>query len=237
MKPKTERPSNIAVSIVETQNYSGAARAVISTLANTPAGSVYWFSDKPPTADFGVPTQWVRIRPPQPQEEFNSWYSEITLRLMPSVVTNDYNILVQADGFAINGTAWTDEFLQYDYIGAPWIWWGPPHEQVGNGGFSWRSSRLYRALVDWRPGWTRADWPNLDPKYYDPWGKLGMMEDNLLAGPFRQYLEQHYGLQWAPTELAHRWSIECSESYTSPWFKRSLGFHGLETAQQYGIIL
>jgi len=228
----------ISIAIIETKNLEGAVRAVFSTLATTPATSVYWISDKPCPVDFRVPTQWVRIRScQQPRDQFNLWYSDITLRLLPAVVSTDFNIVIQCDGFAVNAEAWTDQFLEYDYIGAPWLWWGPPNEQVGNGGFSWRSRRLYDALIDWRPSYSAQDWPNLDAKYYSPNSRDGLNEDNLLAGPYRQYLEQHYQLKWAPTDLAHRWSIECSESYTDPWFKRSLGFHGKETAQHYGITL
>jgi hypothetical protein len=228
----------ISIAIIETKNLEGAVRAVFSTLAVTPATAVYWISDNPCPVDFAVPTQWVRIRScQQPRDQFNLWYSNITLRLLPAVVSTDFNIVVQCDGFAVNARAWTDEFLQYDYIGAPWLWWGPPEEQVGNGGFSLRSRRLYDALIDWRPSYHAQDWPNLDAKYYSPNSRDGLNEDNLLAGPYRQYLEQHYQLKWAPTDLAHRWSIECSESYSNPWFKQSLGFHGRETAQHYGIKL
>lgn len=230
--------TSLSISVIETRDPTMSIMAVKSTLACTPAQSVYWFSDRACPEDFGVPTTWVRIRDCKPpRDQFNLWYSNITLRLMPAVVDTDHNIIVQNDGFAVNKSAWTDEFLDYDYIGAPWIWWGPPEEQVGNGGFSLRSRRLYDALIDWRPSYRVEGWPNLDPKYYSPNNRDGLNEDNLLAGPYRKYLEANYGLRWAPTELAHRWSIECSESYTNPWFKQSLGFHGRETAHHYGINL
>jgi len=35
-------------------------------------------------------------------------------------VHKDYAILVHADGFVVNPNSWTNEFLEYDYIGAPW---------------------------------------------------------------------------------------------------------------------
>jgi len=226
---------SLSISCVETQNYAGAVRAVKSTLANTPAIKVYWISDRPFPESLHVPVEWIRV-PPVAHRVFCYWYSNITLRLLPHVVSTDHNILVQADGFAVNGSAWTDEFLQYDYIGAPWLWW-EPHEQIGNGGFSLRSRRLYDAFLAWEPGYRNEDWPNLPAKYYNPNGREGIMEDNLIGGPFRPVLEQRYGIKYAPVELAHRWSIEGSESYSNEWFKRSLGFHGRETAQHYGIEL
>ncbi|MDE6636463.1 MAG: hypothetical protein K2K09_07675, partial [Lachnospiraceae bacterium] len=35
-------------------------------------------------------------------------------------IDTDYVLLVHADGFVIHPESWRDEFLQYDYIGAPW---------------------------------------------------------------------------------------------------------------------
>lgn len=228
----------ISISVVETKNYIGAELAVLSTLRSTPACKVYWISNQKPRDIFGCKTHWIRIKKFNPEiEMFNLWYSQLTLRLIPSVVEEDYNIIVQSDGFAFNKTAWTDEFLNFDYIGAPWLWWGQPEEQIGNGGFSLRSRRLYDALIDWQPGYSIEDWPDLPKRYYNPGDKQGLNEDNLIAGPFRPILEQRYDCKWPSVDIAHRWSIEGSESYSSPWFKQSLGFHGRETAKHYGISL
>lgn len=35
-------------------------------------------------------------------------------------INTDYCLLVHADGFVVNPDMWRDEFLDYDYIGAPW---------------------------------------------------------------------------------------------------------------------
>lgn len=234
----TTSTKTISIAAVETRAPEGTIRAIRSTLLCTPASKVYWVSNSPCPVEFSVPTQWIRVRDCLPfRDQFNLWYSWITLRLLPSVVETDFNIIVQNDGYAVNKAAWTDEFLNYDYIGAPWLWWGPPEEQVGNGGFSLRSRKLYDALIDWQPSYRVEGWPHLEAKYYSPNNRDGLNEDNLLAGPYRKHLEEQYQLKWAPTELAHQWSIECSESYSNPWFKRSLGFHGRETAQHYGIEL
>jgi hypothetical protein len=32
----------------------------------------------------------------------------------------EFAILVHEDGFIVNPECWSDEFLKYDYIGAPW---------------------------------------------------------------------------------------------------------------------
>ena len=229
--------TTISLSAIETRDPQSTLRAIRSTLDCTPADHVYWVSTQPLTQDIGVPVTWLRVRDCVPgRDQFNNWYSWITLRLLPAAVSSDFNIMIQNDGFAVNKDAWTDEFLNYDYIGAPWLWW-EPHEQIGNGGFSLRSRKFYDALIEWRPSYKIADWPGLPAKYYDPNNREGLNEDNMIAGPYRQYLEPNFGIKYAPVDLAHRWSIEGSESYSNPWFRRSLGFHGKETAQHYGILL
>ena len=64
-------------------------------------------------------------------------------------VDSSYCLYVQDHGFVLNGHLWDDEWLQWDYCGAPW----PVVEnayltddgrriRVGNGGFSLRSRKL-----------------------------------------------------------------------------------------------
>jgi len=39
---------------------------------------------------------------------------------LPKHIETDYIILIHDNGFIVNPEVWTDEFLKYDYIGAPW---------------------------------------------------------------------------------------------------------------------
>lgn len=47
------------------------------------------------------------------------WNHDIIYKLGKYVET-DFAILIHADGFIVNPESWRDEFLEYDYIGAPW---------------------------------------------------------------------------------------------------------------------
>jgi len=47
------------------------------------------------------------------------WGKFVVFELYKYIQTQ-YIILVHADGFIVNPEAWDDNFLQYDYIGAPW---------------------------------------------------------------------------------------------------------------------
>ncbi|MFM6811478.1 MAG: DUF5672 family protein, partial [Dolichospermum sp.] len=73
-----------------------------------------------------------------------------------SFIETEFCLVTQGDGFIINPQFWSEEFLNYDYIGAPWR--KQSHlvnsqgqtvnildlnkNRVGNGGFSLRSKRL-----------------------------------------------------------------------------------------------
>ena len=39
---------------------------------------------------------------------------------LPKHIETDYCMLIHDDGFVVNADSWRDEFLDYDYIGAPW---------------------------------------------------------------------------------------------------------------------
>src|SRR4030095_4866549 len=68
-------------------------------------------------------------------------YSRFVMKELAAHVDTDFALLVQWDGFVVNASAWSDDFLEHDYIGAKWIFYDDGHT-VGNGGFSLRSTRL-----------------------------------------------------------------------------------------------
>lgn len=52
-------------------------------------------------------------------KNIDDWNYKIIYELHNYVQT-DYAFLFHADGYVINPNLWRDEFLEYDYIGAPW---------------------------------------------------------------------------------------------------------------------
>jgi len=212
----------ISITCIDTLNYDRTAKALNRTL-ETLKGKierVHWFSDIPaPKVDCDVSWHYIRpIRKDQVQHDLN----QITLKLVPSVVREEHNLIIQYDGFAVNADAWTDEFLEYDYIGAVWSWhhkiYGTKN-QVGNGGFSLRSRKLYDAILD-----------------FDLVNKPQEQEDNMICRIYGDELEQKYGIKYAPNELADRFSIE--NNLTSTWIGKSLGFHGTHgISSYYGVSL
>jgi len=129
-------------------------------------------------------------------------YSHFVIKELHEHVATDFVLLVQWDGFVVDASAWRDEFLDYDYIGAKWIF-HKDGRSVGNGGFSLRSRRLLEALRD-------------------PQVAAGPLEDVAICRTFRPYLEARHGIRFAPEEVADLFSFEASYFDRMPF-----GFHGL----------
>src|SRR5690606_2721249 len=110
-----------------------------------------------------------------------------------------------------NPDAWTEEFLTYDYIGAPW--WYMDDMNVGNGGFSLRSKKLLDILKN-------ADFIT----EYDH-------EDHHICRTYHKELEA-LGVRYAPQALAERFAIEGVSKENSPTANNTwngqFGFHGLQ---------
>ncbi len=140
-------------------------------------------------------------------------YSEFMLKKAADYISTDYVLVVQHDGFILNPDAWSEEFLQYDYIGAPFL--VNDKLVVGNGGFSMRSRKLFEL--------TKNDLEiQLGDKTQDRYAEN---EDWVLSILKRKHLED-LGIRYAPVELAHTFSLEENKVYGGIW-NGQFGFHGL----------
>lgn len=224
----------IGITCIDTLHYKptiDALKRTIQTLGDK-ITRVYWFSDIDFPEDIGVPVTWIVI--PKIQI-YNDDYSHVTLKLCPEVCTEEYNLIIHGDGFAVNADAWTDEFLNYDYIGARW-----GDGLVGNGGFCLRSRKLYDVFLSLKMKNLSSDYMeymnDISAYVIDGEGKKWIPEDNIICKIHRYTLESIYGIKFAPPELADRFSIE--HNYSSPWLGKSLGFHGKhDIAEYYGVKL
>jgi Protein of unknown function (DUF5672) len=129
-------------------------------------------------------------------------YSQFMLRGLQPHVRSSHVLVAQWDGFVRDASRWKPEFLEYDYIGAPWHD-QPAEQSVGNGGFSLRSQRLLTALAD----------PSII---------LSHPEDIAICQVNRRLLEERHGIRIAPRALADVFSYE-RVAPPAPTF----GFHGL----------
>jgi|APGre2960657373_1045057.scaffolds.fasta_scaffold122344_1 hypothetical protein len=125
-------------------------------------------------------------------------------------IETDFVLISQDHAFIINPEAWTDEFLNYDYLGAPWPWrensfvtpFGE-HIRSGNGGFSLRSKRLLEVPNKVNIPFKVAE----QADFYKMFGATNTNEDgNICVHNRHIFMEQ--GCKFPPVELAAKFSYE-----------------------------
>jgi hypothetical protein len=124
-------------------------------------------------------------------------------------IETEHCLIVQADGYVLNPTLWKPEFLEFDYIGAPWpikddAYIDPfgNHQRVGNGGFSLRSKKLLTV-----PSSTEVPWEVNFGNFYRHEGAGLYSEDGNICVHNRHIYEAH-GCRWPDVSLALEFSVE-----------------------------
>lgn len=129
-------------------------------------------------------------------------YNRFIIYELYKYIDTKFALIIQDDGFIKNPDSWRNEFLEYDYIGAPFALpqdnfsmrdqWGNLF-RVGNGGFSLRSKRILEIAteknLEWRP-------------FHGFWN-----EDGFFCVNNRHVYEQE-GMKFAPLEVAKYFSHE-----------------------------
>ena len=131
-------------------------------------------------------------------------YSEFVLNQLTNYVDTDFVLLIQYDGFVLNPMAWSDDFLKYDYIGAPW--WFHEGNNIGNGGFSLRSKKFLNLTSQ------------LDQI------KITEPEDVFVCRTHFHHMVNQ-GIKFAPYHIANIFSLEGRMETFDKW-EHSFGFHG-----------
>lgn len=134
-----------------------------------------------------------------------------SIKELPKYLSEEYVLSIHDDGFIINPNLWTDEFLKYDYIGAPWpsLHWCP-RNRVGNGGFVLKSRKFYK----------------LEEKI----NLIHGHNDVLVTNEYYDYFTQN-GCKYAPLEVACKFSLELPIPECDYNLKNTFGFHGKLTEQ------
>ncbi len=154
-----------------------------------------------------------------PTMDWNN-YNKFILKYLYDYISTDYCLIVQWDGFILNPHLWSDEFLNYDYIGAKWNynslktcqWIFSEIKQngnfnlVGNGGFSLRSKKL---LYETKTAPFECNGP----------------EDAYICNNYYDYFISK-GIKFGTNEIADKFSKEQNHSLT---WDSVFGFHGEKT--------
>lgn len=210
--------------------------ATEKTVQAIPSSDLLIFSDIPVGID--RPHRYGNL-PSSDSNEFKIVeYCDFMIKGLVDFVKTDHVLVYQYDGFAVNRPYWSDEFLNYDYIGTPTPYhtlYGAhgsidvkgvdytllPGWFVGGGGFSLRSKKLLEALQD----------ENIS-SFYKCRGRDESIsyrpgDDVVISIVYREYLEQKHGIKFAPLEIAVRFASECATNCFN------LGFHGWDNIPFY----
>jgi len=177
------RLPDVTLVMIDTQCHELARLAMEDSLRNIEFGDAVIFSDEPIEV---AGARWVKV-PKWPNIAECShfmWYE------LPDHIATKWAINIQWDSWIVDESYWTNEFLQYDYVGAPW--WYDDNLNVGNG-CALRSRSLMRFLKE-----NKERFP------------LSIsQEDHLIGRIYRPALEKS-GFKWAPETLASQFSLECA---------------------------
>lgn len=156
-------------------------------------------------------------------------YNDFMLGL-GNYIDSEYLLVIQSDGFVVNPNMWDTQFLEYDYIGAPWpnnpqwiqdqseekqktLQQGIEKNRIGNGGFSLRSRKFLNYS-----------------KHYNDCEGLG--EDFFLCALNYDNAIKH-DIKFPSLDIAYKFSYEnrCEEfndNYRNPYYfdtNKHFGFH------------
>ena len=147
-------------------------------------------------------------------------YNKFIVYDLYKYIDTEYALIIQDDGYIINPELWNNDFLKYDYIGAPWIL--PKDDfsyrdtfgniiRVGNGGFSLRSKKLL----------STANKLNIPWKSY-----YGFYNEDGFITCHNRHLYEKEGCKFAPLEVAVHFSKELEIPENAEI--KTFGIHGIK---------
>ncbi len=195
-KQKLQLP-NVTLAAMTSVNIYETIKALQYSMREIDFGEVVLITDKKP---FGLPKN-IHYKHTSKLDSIDKFNYKMTYELGDYIDT-DYALIVHADGFVIHPELWRDEFLDYDYIGAPWplpendyLYRDSKGEisRVGNS-VSIRSKRLMEY-----PRKHNLEWVPVYDGFYN--------EDIFLCCYAKNQMEEE-GLRWAPLDVAVRFGRE-----------------------------
>ena len=146
-------------------------------------------------------------------------YNEIVFQDLHKYFETSHCLIVQSDSFVVNSNLWKEEFLEFDYIGAPWsnkIQLNPnlvlhlEKNTVGNGGFSLRSHKLTETTA-------KINFTSL---------KFPLKSEDIIICHYLYKEMLNNGIRFAPPELAAQFSMENVNHLYGQDVNSVFGFHG-----------
>lgn len=185
---------DVTLICVDCFNYGKAVAAINNSMQQCNFAAVKFLTDSPIILEN---VEVIQIKSIKSKDE----YSRFLIKDLTKYFDTKYVLVIQHDGYVLNGKSWREEFLDYDYIGAPWLY--TDGKNVGNGGFSLRSKKLQNILA------------------FDDFISIHHPEDEIIGRLYRDYLIENYSIKFPSDDLGDRFAYELR----TPIYD-TFGFHG-----------
>ena len=213
MKKKLKLPDITLLSATSTEMDQAQISMKIS-LQNIEFGAAKLLCTSAPKQKY-PDIEYVSIPPLNSVDDYN----EIIFQDLHKYFETSHCLIVQSDSFVVNSSLWKEEFLQFDYIGAPWsnkIQINPnlvlhlEKNTVGNGGFSLRSHKLAETTA-------KIDFNSL---------KFPLKSEDIIICHYLYKEMLNNDIRFAPPELAAKFSMENVNHLHGQDVNSVFGFHG-----------
>jgi len=220
MKKKIEL-DNVTLLAATSQEIDMTQLALRISLRNIKFGAVKLLSSLSPSKKYSN-IEYVSI----PHINDISDYNRMMIEDLHKYFQTSYCLIVQADSFVVNSDFWKDEFLQFDYIGAPWsdkVVINPKlvldlkENPVGNGGFSLRSRKLAEATA--KINFNSLTFP--------------IKNEDIIICHYLYKKMIDSGIRFAPPELAAKFSMENENHLYGQDVSTVFGFHGKQFREYF----
>ena len=213
MKTKLKLP-NITLLAATSSEMDQAQISMKISLQNIEFGAAKLLCSSAPKQKY-PDIEYVSIPPLNSVDDYN----EIIFQDLHKHFETSHCLIVQSDSFVVNSNLWKEEFLEFDYIGAPWsnkIKINPnlvlhlEKNTVGNGGFSLRSHKLAKTTA-------KIDFNSL---------KFPLKSEDIIICHYLYKEMLNNGIRFAPPELAAKFSMENVNHLHGQDVNSVFGFHG-----------
>ena len=191
------------------------------SLRNIEFGAVKLLSSFPPSKKYSN-IEYVSI----PAMNNISDYNRFIIEDLHKYFTTSYCLVIQPDSFVVDSELWKDEFLRFDYIGAPWsdklkinpkLILNVEKNPVGNGGFSLRSRKLVETTA-------KINFESLNFPFKN--------EDIIICHYlYKEMIDS--GIRFAPPKLAAQFSMENENHLYGQDVNKVFGFHGKQFREYF----
>jgi hypothetical protein len=127
-------------------------------------------------------------------------YNHFIIKELYKYFDTDYCLICQWDSWVLDAEQWDNRFLDFDIVGAKWLY--TDGRNVANGGFTLRSRYLQETVAK------------------DDFISVTTPEDEILGRLYRHYLEEKYGIKYCTEEIADKFAFELHEPLHA-----TFGFH------------